>query len=606
MKIVETQRPRIEERFAMKTKSIVQFVVLLSASARLAGAADNPNEALQKGLLEEEANHNLDAAIQAYQTVINQFDDQRKIAATAVFRLGECYRKQGKTNEAVAQYQRVGRDFTDQDALVKLSAQNLSALGTTSASSFQQYLQQIQGQSGLDEEAKEIQRYRDLAQNSPDLLNAVSGGGTPLESAAGKGQLEVAKFLLDHGADVNSRNDQGYTPLHFATVNGSKAMVELFLDHQAEANGENNEGVRPLHLAASRGFLSVVEALLVHGADPNAQMIGGTIEPLGKGGGYDRATPLHYAAAGGYLAIVKLLLDHKADVNVKARNGRTPLHAAADFNRLEIVKLLLAHQANPNASASDGTPLGLAVRNRNAEMVKALIAAGADVNAKGVPVDSNPQALNAGNILVPLAYTARVGDLALARILLQNKADINVHDDLGYTPLHSTALAANAEMVKLLLENGADPNIKDKLGNTPLLVYGQLYEPQISELLLAHKADVNARNEEGLTSLSVAVEAPNGELVELLLKNGAEVNAADKYGRTALHHAVWSQSKDILELLIAHGADINAKDKGGNTPLDLTKHPFPQRNPSQHPIPVQPGVDVSEMADLLRKHGAKE
>jgi len=38
----------------------------------------------------------------------------------------------------------------------------------------------------------------------------------------------------------------------------------------------------------------------------------------------------------------------------------------------------------------------------------------------------------------------------------------------------------------------------------------------------------------------------------------------------------------------------------------LTKHPFPQRNPSQHPIPVQPGVDVSEMADLLRKHGAKE
>ena len=596
MKIVETQRPRIEERFAMKTKSIVQFVVLLSASVRLAGAADNPNEALQKGLLEEEANHNLDAAIQAYQTVINQFDDQRKIAATAVFRLGECYRKQGKTNEAVAQYQRVGRDFTDQDALVKLSAQNLSALDTTSASSFQQYLQQIQGQN---EEAEEIQRYRDLAQNSPDLLNAVSGGGTPLESAAGKGQLEVAKFLLDHGANVNSRNDQGYTPLHFATVNGSKAMVELFLDHQAEANGENNEGVRPLHLAASRGFLSVVEALLVHGADPNSQMIGGTIEPLGKGGGYDRATPLHYAAAGGYLAIVKLLLDHKADVNVKARNGRTPLHAAADFNRLEIVKLLLAHQANPNASASDGTPLGSAMRNRNAEMVKALIAAGADVNAKGVPVD-------AGNILVPLAYAARVGDLALARILLQNKAYINVQDDFGYTPLRWTAAAANAEVVKLLLENGADPNIKDKLGNTPLLVYAQLNENQITELLLAHKADVNARNEEGLTPLSLAVEARNGELVELLLKNGAEVNAADKYGRTALHHAVWSQSKDILELLIAHRADINAKDKGGNTPLDLTKHPFPQRNPSQHPIPVQPGVDVSEMADLLRKHGAKE
>src|SRR5207248_439035 len=176
MKIAETQRLRIEESLSMKTKSIVLFVVLLIASARLASAADNLNETLQKGLLEEEANHNLDAAIQAYQSVVNQFDDQRKITATAVFRLGECYRKQGKTNEAVAQYTRVGRDFADQEALVKLSAQNLSALGT-SASSFQQRLQQILPQSGLDEDAKEIQRYREWAQNSPDLLNAKDSGG---------------------------------------------------------------------------------------------------------------------------------------------------------------------------------------------------------------------------------------------------------------------------------------------------------------------------------------------------------------------------------------------------------------------------------------------
>src|SRR5439155_16022703 len=84
---------------------------------------------LQKGLLEEEANHNLDAAIQAYQSVVNQYDDQRKITATAVFRLGECYRKQGKTNEAVAQYQRVIQDFSDQDSLVGPSERNLAALG---------------------------------------------------------------------------------------------------------------------------------------------------------------------------------------------------------------------------------------------------------------------------------------------------------------------------------------------------------------------------------------------------------------------------------------------------------------------------------------------
>src|SRR5881394_731976 len=126
----------------MKTKNIVLLAVLLAGSDQVASAADNLSEALQKGLLEEEANHNLDAAIQAYQSVINQFDDQRKIAATAVFRLGEFYRKQGKTNEAVLQFQRVGREFADQDTLVRLSAQYVSASGI-SASTFDERVQQI-------------------------------------------------------------------------------------------------------------------------------------------------------------------------------------------------------------------------------------------------------------------------------------------------------------------------------------------------------------------------------------------------------------------------------------------------------------------------------
>src|SRR5437867_7609960 len=101
------------------------FAVLLIASSPLASADDSLSEALQKGLLEEEANHNLEAAIQAYQEAVNQFGDQRKIAATAVFRLGECYRKQGKTNEAAAHYERLCRDFPDQQQLVQLGQKYL-------------------------------------------------------------------------------------------------------------------------------------------------------------------------------------------------------------------------------------------------------------------------------------------------------------------------------------------------------------------------------------------------------------------------------------------------------------------------------------------------
>ena len=92
--------------------------------SRRAWREPQPNDLsalLQKGLFEEEATHNLDAAITAYQAAVSGFDKDRKLAATAVFRLGESLRKQGKTNEAAAQYERVVREFSDQETLAKQS-----------------------------------------------------------------------------------------------------------------------------------------------------------------------------------------------------------------------------------------------------------------------------------------------------------------------------------------------------------------------------------------------------------------------------------------------------------------------------------------------------
>jgi tetratricopeptide (TPR) repeat protein len=73
------------------------------------------------GVMEEENNLNLDAAIQRYQQALAKFDSRRTAAAQAVFRLGECYRKMGRMEEAKVQYARVLREFSDQEALVKAS-----------------------------------------------------------------------------------------------------------------------------------------------------------------------------------------------------------------------------------------------------------------------------------------------------------------------------------------------------------------------------------------------------------------------------------------------------------------------------------------------------
>jgi tetratricopeptide (TPR) repeat protein len=117
----------------MKGIRLILAAVWMAACAAPAPAAESLSDTLQKGLFEEEANHNLDAAIKAYQTVITGHEEQRRLTATAVFRLGECYRKLGKTNEAAAQYQRVLSEFLDQPALANLSRQNLVGLGLSSA-----------------------------------------------------------------------------------------------------------------------------------------------------------------------------------------------------------------------------------------------------------------------------------------------------------------------------------------------------------------------------------------------------------------------------------------------------------------------------------------
>ena len=83
---------------------------------------------MQQGLLEEEVNRNLSAAVQAYEAAVKQADAQRQAAATAVFRLAESYRKLGRTNEAVAQYRRVLDQFGDQAVLVGLSQTSLARL----------------------------------------------------------------------------------------------------------------------------------------------------------------------------------------------------------------------------------------------------------------------------------------------------------------------------------------------------------------------------------------------------------------------------------------------------------------------------------------------
>ena len=104
---------------------MMKIILAILMLVALCGAQDRM-EAIRKGIVEEDTNHNLNAAIQDYQSVVAQYDGERQATATALFRIAECYRKLGKRDEAIATYSRVLKDFADQAKLANQSRNQLT------------------------------------------------------------------------------------------------------------------------------------------------------------------------------------------------------------------------------------------------------------------------------------------------------------------------------------------------------------------------------------------------------------------------------------------------------------------------------------------------
>jgi ankyrin repeat protein len=549
----------------MKMMNWLIGIAVMTATASL-WAADGASESLQKGLFEEEANHNLDAAIKAYQSVIQQTDEQRKLGATAIFRLGECYRKLGRTNDAVAQYRRLLQEFPDQEKLVQASRQLESELagGTANAAG----LPTAGGEFNDSAEAKELQRVKGLVKDSPDLVNyrgANNMGGTLLHQAAGAGWISVAEFLLAHQADVNATDSSPpgslsrRTPLHHAATAGHKSMVQLLVSHGADVNAVDSTGRTPLHEAASRGYKTVVEALIDAKANVNAR-------------GSFGWTPLHSAGRNGHRAVGAVLLKAKADPNARTSGYVT------EFG---------------TGYSAGVTPLIVAAIGDQAGFVELLCEAGA-------PVDASDEQRSTA-----LHYAASSDAVKSLGILLRYKANPNAENRSHATPLHNAIYAKNRETVEALLAAGANPNASSDDQTKPLLRAVELGRLDVAQPLLAGGADANATNRSGMTALLQAVVNLNEPIAELLLTNKADPNLADAQGWTPLHSIVrkiqslsaqggeFPHALGIFKLLLAHKADVNLRNNDGQAPLNFFGVPAKGSRPADQ-----------EMIDLLKEHGA--
>ena len=217
-------------------------------------------------------------------------------------------------------------------------------------------------------------------------------------------------------------------------------------------------------------------------------------------------------------------------------------------------------------SASGDGPVAKAVKAGDLAAVRALVASGADVNARS------------GDGSTPLLWAAHNSHPEMARLLIAAGAQVDQANDYGITPLLHASRVGDAAMVDLLLEAGADPARAHPEGETPLMAAARAGSVPAARLLLTRGAAVNAADAfQQATALMWAAAEGHREVVDLLLEAGADLNLqahvnplTERHnadfptgGFTALMFAARNGDEAIVRRLAAAGADLTVKNGDG-------------------------------------------
>ncbi|RAQ54588.1 ankyrin repeat-containing protein [Aspergillus flavus] len=448
--------------------------------------------------------------------------------------------------------------------------------------------------------------------------------GTALQAAASRGHLEVARYLIQHGADTNvpcvmqiefSRYcffDQEMipllTPVQIAAKVNNPGLVQILLQHGAsamacpasshpdfteflsrQAEGDwselsDTERYKPQYDNEQMVYTALQYGTLNQNMEIIALLLSTGVAPDSRVAPYVGDTPLQMSTRLGNVEMFRLLWSWGADLLAPpaARNGRTAVQGAAENGNLMILLMLLraGAQIDEPAGAKQGmTALQAACLNGNSLIVGVLVAHGADLNLGPSSVEG----------LTAIQAAAAHGDIRLVRDLITLGAEVNTPASEG----GRTALLAAIEhellpLLELLVQHGADVNATGGYGFlSPLREAASQNWLKGVHFLLEHGADVNDTlfdlamsdereeyaPEELLSPLGWAITNASVEMVYLLLQHDADVLGTaifyESDTRSALIHAIHEGSNfEVIDLLLAKVPDLQ-KHPGWENALKL-------------------------------------
>lgn len=274
------------------------------------------------------------------------------------------------------------------------------------------------------------------------------------------------KTLIDAGADIFLADSAGNSPLHWASLFGLTKTARFLLERGAAIDAQDSEGRTPLRLAVQAESYEIVEMLLGKGADPN--MADNT-----------QRSPMHWIADENSheldeneRRIVDLLIRSGANLDAPSKINHSPLCCAAMANNISVADILISRGAS--LDFNDGEALRNAVFFEYGGFVLKLLAAGAN------PDLQDPETLD-GSVHVAASERYPEG----LKILHQYKANLELLNIDGETPLCVAARRQADDAVKYLIDSGANVNHVDSYGNTPLFWARRTGNKEMEEMLLA-------------------------------------------------------------------------------------------------------------------------
>jgi len=369
-----------------------------------------------------------------------------------------------------------------------------------------------------------------------------SGGSTPLHVAAQAGNLEMTTLLLGLGADVTLGDNESSNALHVGAIGANPAVIDLLLAKGMDVNSTDVNGMTAALFAGAFRKWDMVKYLASKGGRLDARNSGGT-------------NLVHYAARQGNLDVLKQLAAAGLPMNCGPDQwGATPLAGAAQRGQVEVMTFLLANGADPNEQAPGGeNPLTFAAGMGKRDCVRILLDKGADAK----------YSFNGFNALSASLWNP---DPEIVRMLLAAGADATIESDNGWNILHRLAQQdVPVEIAEILVAAGADVNAKNADGDTPLTVACERGRTDLVKYFISKGADVTpAAGAFKATGLHMAAAKGYGDLAELLVASGAPLNTKDSAGRTPLYYADRYGNAAIAKTLEAKGAKGGCKTPTAN------------------------------------------